>query len=139
MFDVNFNFRGVNRVRNQLRACAAFHKDKADPIIEKHTKREAARMRGTAYPAELPNQKYQRTYQLQSHFRAQKVGNAHWRVINRVRNRYGAYAVWVIKKGMQNKKYHLGRWWTIEDKLQENAPMLTKNLAAELERILNNG
>jgi hypothetical protein len=49
-FDVSVTYDGVNRVRNQLRAAASFHKEEADPIIEKHTKKEAARLRTKPNP-----------------------------------------------------------------------------------------
>jgi hypothetical protein len=71
-------------------------------------------------------------------FRAQKKGLAKWAVINRVKSlKYGRpYSVWVVKKGMQNRKYHLGRWWTIDDELQKNVSTLTKDLSKELENLL---
>lgn len=138
MFDVNVTFTGTNRVRNQLRAAASFYKKDGDKVIERHVKNEAKRLRRKPYPARLPNQKYQRTMELGKHFRAQKVKTGTWRIINRVRNKYGrAYAVWVVKKGMQNIKYHLGRWWTVEDETQKNAPELTKNLATTFEELMN--
>ena len=131
-FDVSFKFDGVNRVRNQLRAAASFHADVTDPIIEKHTKSESKRLRSKAYPPKLPNQKYIRTFTLKRRFRAQRYGTAKWAVVNRT-----PYAVWVIKKGMQNRKLHLNRWWTLEDTLQENTPELTKKLSTGLEELLN--
>lgn len=138
LFDVSVEFKGYNRVRNQLRAAAAYFPEVVDPIIEKHTKKQADMLRHKPYPARLPNQKYQRTYNLQRSFRAQRKGTAAWAVINRARDRRGRYyAVWVIKKGMQNRKYHLHRWWTLDDTLAETAPELTKNLSAALEKELD--
>lgn len=131
-FDVSVTFTGLNRVRNQLRAAASFYKQEADPLIGKHAKSESARMRDKAYPPRLPNQKYIRTYELKRKYRAQHKGAGVWAVINRRKG-----AVWVIKKGMQNRKYHAGRWYTLEDELNKNVPKLTKNLSAHLEQLLN--
>ena len=128
---VQFDIRGSNRVRNQLRGLAAAHPEETGPVVEKHTKWAAAQMRRERYPAERPNQTYRRTYELRRRFRAQKVKAAVWRVINL---RPGA--VWVIKKGMQNRKVHLGRWWTLEDKLQKTMPRLTRKLTDKLDDIM---
>ncbi len=129
---VKFEILGSNRVRNALRGLAAAHTADTDPIIEKHTKQQARRLRQKRYPPMLPNQKYRRTMELQKKFRAQRGGAARWRVIN---NRRGAQ--WVIKKGMQNRRYHKGRWWTMEDELQKTMPELTKKLGEKLEDIAN--
>lgn len=139
MFKTEVTFSGYNRVRNQLRAAASYYANEADSVIEKHTKKEAARLRSKPYPPMLPGQKYQRTFRLGKSFRAQHQGKAKWAVINRVKSiKYGRpYAVWVVKKGMQNKRYHLHRWWTIDDELQKGMPQLTKNLSITLEGLLN--
>lgn len=136
---VQVTFSGYNRVNNQLRAAASFYADESDAIIEKHVKSEASRLRSKPYPPMLPGQKYRRTFRLGTHFRAQHQGKNKWAVINRVKSlRYGRpYAVWVVKKGMQNRRVHLRRWWTIDDELAKNAPVLTKNLSVELEQLLN--
>lgn len=128
---VDFTITGYNRVRNQLRAAASFYDKQSDKAIEKHAKREAKNLRSKPYPATLPNQKYIRTFELQRKFRAQRRGISRWAVINR---RPGA--VWVIKKGMQNRKVHLGRWWTIEDTLQATIPPLTKELSTQFEGLI---
>ena len=130
-FDVSVEIRGTNRVRNQLRAAASAHTKHTDPVIGKHAKKQSAMMRALAYPAKLPNQKYVRTFELKRRYRAQKRASAQWAVINRTK-----YAVWVIKKGMQNRKYHLGRWYTLEDKMAETMPTLTKNLSVMLEDLM---
>ncbi len=138
MIEVNFTMQGSNRVRNQLRTIAALHPELTDPVIEKHVKKESARMRKEPYPPKLPNQKYVRTGTLGRSFRAQHVKLGMWQIINRATNPRGRqYAAWVIKKGFQNKQYHLGRWWTIEEKLQKNMPILTKKLSIMLERELD--
>ena len=128
--------RGYNRVNNQLRALASAHTDVTDPVIEKHTKALSAMFRGKPYPNKLPNQKYQRTYNLRRGFRAQNRGKGKWAVINRAKRRGRYYALWVIKKGFQNRKYHLGRWWTIEDESQKTMPTLTRNLSLALEQLM---
>lgn len=139
ILDASFTLSGFNRVGNQLRAAASTHPDLTDPIIEAHTKSEAARLRRKAYPPELPNQKYKRTYDLQRHFRAQRRGPGRWAVINRVRSRITGmmYAYRVIKKGFQGHDYFLGRWWIFEDVLQKNAPMLTRDLSVAIEKLLD--
>ncbi len=130
-FNVSVELRGTNRVANQLRAMASAHPDKTDPIIGKHAKWQSRQLRRKRYPPELPGQKYIRTGNLGRRFRARRVKKGVHIVMNRQ-----SYAVWVVKKGMQNTKYHLGRWWTIDDEVQKNAPTLTKKLAAMLEDLM---
>lgn len=129
--DVQFEVRGINRVRNQLRAAASFHPNESNEVVERHTKAMAAMFRNKPYPARLPNQKYVRTFELRRRFRAMRAKAAHWRVINRT-----PYAVWVVKKGFQNIKYHAWRWWTIDDESEKTMPELTRKLSARLEQIL---
>ncbi len=134
---IDFEIRGANRVRNQLRAAASFHAKDTDPIIGKHTKMMSAFFRAKQYPPRLPNQKYVRTYRLRRHFRAQRIKVGAWKIINRARGKRGKlYAHWVVKKGLQNETYHLGRWWTVEDESKKEMPKLTKNLSIRLEQIL---
>ena len=132
-FDVKVEFeaRGYNRVRNQLRTLAAAHPDITDKVMERHIKTQAANLRSKPYPPMLPNQKYKRTGKLGRAFRAQRRGRGSWAVINRT-----SYAVYVIKKGYQNRKYHEGRWWTIEDEMKRSMPELTRKLSTELEQEL---
>lgn len=135
---VQFEVRGIIRVRNQLRAAASFYGDTTDRIVERHTKNLAAMFRRKPYPPKRANQKYVRTGLLGRSFRAQKVKATQWRVINRAKSpKTGKeYAAWVIKKGWQNKRYHLKRWWTIDDEAEKSMPTLTKALSAELEKQL---
>ena len=130
-FDVTVRMYGYNRVRNQLRAMASAHPKHTDPTIEKHAKTQAAMLRNKPYPPERPNQKYVRTGELGRRWRAQHQGRGRWAIINR-----RPKAVWVIKQGMQNRKYHLGRWWTMEDTLAKTMPQLTKNLSRTLEALM---
>ena len=130
-FDVSVKMTGYNRVRNQLRAMASAHTKETDPVIGKHAKTQSAMLRQKPYPAMLPNQKYVRTFELKRKFRARKRAPGQWEVNNK---RKGAARV--IKKGMQNKAYHLGRWWTIEDTLAETMPTLTENLSVMLEDLM---
>lgn len=128
---VDFTIQGSNRVRNQLRTIAAFHPELTDPVIGKHAKKESKRMRKEPYPSYLPHFTHTRTYELRRKFRAQHVKSGVWRVINRA-----AHAPWVIKKGFQKDHPSFLRWWTMQDKLQENIPTLTKQLSVMLEREL---
>lgn len=138
MLDVTYTYTGYNRVRNQLRAAASFHRQEADPIVEKHTKNEAGKLRNKPYAPKLPNQRYQRTFRMGKAFRAQRQGVAQWAVINRVKSlKYGRpYAAWVIKRGMQ-ARVHRNRWWVMDDELDKSVPMLTRNLTIMLEDLLN--
>jgi hypothetical protein len=133
-FDVKVEFeaRGYNRVRNQLRTLATAHPEITDKVMERHIKTQAANLRTKAYPPRLPNQKYIRTGKLGGAFRAQRRGRGSWAVINRT-----SYAVYVIKKGYQNRQYHAGRWWTIEDEMNRSMPELTRKLSTALEQELD--
>lgn len=128
-FKPSFELRGTNRVRNQLRTLAAADPDITEPVIAKHAKSERRRLKSTPYPAKLPGQKYIRTGNLANRFRAERQKAGVWRVTNSA-----SYAVWVIKRGMQNRQYHRGRWWTMEDVLEDGMPDLTRDLSRELER-----
>lgn len=130
--DVTFETKAYNRVRNQLRRLASDRPDITEPVMERHAKMQSAMFRSKPYPPKRAGQKYQRTFQLQRRFLAQRRGREAWSVINRT-----PYAAWVIKKGMQNRAYHKGRWWIFEDEMEKSMPDLTKALAAELERELD--
>lgn len=131
MFDVRVNMKGFNRVRNQLRAAASFHTKETDPVIAKHAKKQARLLRQKRYPPKLPNQQYVRTFELGRRFRARKIKAGQWQVINKRRG-----AVWVIKEGFQNIKFHAWRWWTMDEELRETMPELTRELTETLEGIL---
>jgi len=128
MLDVSVEMKGINRVKNQLRTLAALHPEITDPIIAAHAKKERARLKSKPYPPRLPNQKYVRTGLLANKFAHRKLGPGKHSVANTRPN-----GIYVIKKGWQNRQYHLGRWWTIEDALDENMPELTKNLTKALD------
>ena len=131
-FSLDFTITGTNRVNTHLRALASANPKETDPIIGKHTKKTAAILRAEPPPNKLPNQQYVRTGTLSRAFRAQKRGAAKWAVINRT-----PYGVWVIKEGMQNRMYHLGRWWIFEKKAQKTMPKLTKSLSRMLEQLMD--
>lgn len=129
--DFSYEIRGTNRVRNQLRAAAAFHPDTTDPLIGRHAQNEAGRLARKPYPPAQPGQRYHRTYHLARSWRARRMTPG----VHQIEN-MAAYAVWVVKKGMQNRQVHLNRWWTADDELRRNMPQLSKALAAELEQKL---
>jgi len=128
----DLEIRGTNRVRNQLRAVASFHPNKTDAVIGKHARAERIRLKAKPYPPRLPGQIYRRTGNIANRFFSRKKSMGVWEIGNSA-----LYAAWVIKKGMQNRKYHKGRWWTGDDVLAERMPMLTKALSEKLEAILN--
>ena len=130
--DVSFEPRAYNRVRNQLRRLASDRHDITEPVMERHAKMQSAMFRSKPYPPMRAGQKYRRTFQLQRRFLAQRRGREAWSVINRT-----PYAAWVIKKGMQNRAYHKGRWWIFEDEMEKSMPDLTKALTEALEKDLN--
>lgn len=137
---VQFEIRGWNRVRNQLRTVAKYHPNVSDRVVERHTKRVAGQLRRKPYPPKRPQQKYQRTGDLGKSFRAQKERDAHWRIINRVKSRkyQRPYAIHVIKKGRQ-PWFHKNRWWTIDEEVEKTMPELTRTLTQELEREMERG
>ena len=132
VFKHSFEMRGTNRVRNQLRTLAAVDPDITDPVLGNHARSERRRLKSTPYPAKLPGQKYVRTGNLANRFSARRVKKGVWRVENSA-----TYSVWVIKRGMQNRQYHRGRWWTMEDILEDGMPDLTRDLSHALEQKLD--
>lgn len=128
---IQIDMAGYNRVMNQLRAMASAHPRKTNPIIGAHARQQRAKLKGRPYPHKLPNQKYIRTGELANRWEAIQVKPGVWRISNRRRG-----VVAVVKKGFQNRKYHLGRWWTVEDVLAEDMPQLTRNLTAMLDGLL---
>lgn len=132
MANVTYEIQGGDKLKRILRDISDFYPDKADPVFRRHAVSEARRLRGKPYPAMLPNQVYQRTGQLGSSFKALHKGKG----VHGVRNRRDN-AVWVIWKGMQNRTYHLGRWWTFQDEIEDNLPKLEKALADRAEVVLS--
>jgi hypothetical protein len=96
--------------------------------IGDHARKDAEHFRGKAYPARRPKQQYVRTYQLKSNITTRSVQRGVWQI-----DSFSSYAVWVIKKGMQNRDYHLERWWTVDDEVEVRAPMLADKVATEIE------
>lgn len=129
---VNFYIVGKERLDRQLENLKNFTKKQADPVFRKYASGQADKLKAKAYPPMLPNQKYRRTMKLKNSFGFRKLGPSNYAVTN---NREGAK--WVIKRGMQNRRYHLGRWWTMEDELQKGLPILRDQLAAEIEETLD--
>lgn len=132
-FEIKVEIVGLKRLENQLRSL-----EKAlqiiDPVISKHATKFADDIRNKPYPPMLPNQKYKRTGLLGRRFRAKHAGmplGSH-AVENRV-----PYAIWVAKRGWQNKAYHLGRWWTLENEAEKTIPTLQRELSTALEQELD--
>ena len=128
---VDFRIVGKERLTRQLETLKGFAKKQADPVFKKYARWQADKLRAKPYPPMLPNQKYQRTMKLKNSFGFRKLGASNYAVTN---DRKGAK--WVIKKGMQNQRYHLGRWWTMEDELEKGLPILRDQLVAEVEESL---
>lgn len=120
--------QGSNRVRNQLRTWAAKNPEITDPVIRAHANNERIILKATPYPARRPNQRYRRTGRLANSFAVERIKKASYAVIN---TRPGAG--WVIKKGFQNREFHVNRWWTMEDEMAKRMPMLTQDLSEAIE------
>jgi hypothetical protein len=122
---------GTERVQKQLDVAVKFAKQGADPVFRLHARREAGRLRKKPYPPELPNQKYQRTFELRDSYRHRKTGPSNYAITTQRKG-----AKWVVKKGMQNRRYHFGRWWTVDDEIAKGLPALSKRLSVEIEDIM---
>lgn len=123
---------GFNRVANQLRALASAHAKTLDPILREHAQSERRRLKATPYPPKLPNQRYVRTGKLANSYAVERQAVGRYSVTN---NRKGS--VWVIRRGFQNRRYHLGRWYTIEDVIEQRTGALTRALADALVALVN--
>ena len=132
-YEINVEIRGERRLARQMEAIADMWPDKSDPIIGKHATKFAKNMRNKPYPPELPGQKYIRTFLLGSRFKAKHAGLP--KGVHGVENKV-SYAIWVAKRGMQNRQYHLGRWWTLEDEAEKTLPELEANLVEMLEDLI---
>lgn len=149
---MSFEVRGTNRVRNQLRTAAATHTEISDPVIEVHCESERKRLKSKGYPprnaAKQPFKSerqrryffwalnsgrisvpYARSGLLANKFAKVRLAPGRWQIENK---RPGA--AFVIKRGMQNKAVHAGRWWTMEDELEGGIGQLTKTLSQALEK-----
>lgn len=130
-------FQGTNRVRNQLRAVAAYHPNKTDAIIGKHAKAEQRELRKTPYPPRLAHFTHERKRffgGIAGSFSANRVKAGQWRVTNS--RPHARFVIGTMAQKRQHPSFF--RWWIMRDETQKRAPSLTRQLTAELERDLEN-
>lgn len=131
---VNYEIRGTNRVKNQLRTLIAMYPSLVDPIIKRHAQSEKKELRNTEYPPQRPLQTY-----IRKKFFGGIAGS--FGVIQKKQGVYGVrnsrpYAGFVI--GKKQAWMHKGRWWIMQDEVQSRVHILTKNLTKFAEEKLNN-
>ncbi len=133
---LDYELRGTNRVKNQLRFLAAAYPEKTNPVIKKHAKRTQKLLRNMPYPAPIPDSTYVRKGffgGIAGSFsaRMQKIGV--WIISNS-----RPYAVWVIGQlGYPGQaEIHQGRWWVMKDEMEKETPKLVKDLTNFLEEEL---
>lgn len=143
---VSLTYRGHNRVANKLRALASAARHQTDPVIEEHTGFLRRTLKATPYPVRplLPRllggrrrRRYRRTGRLANSWRAQKLNDGEWQVVNTARRRGRLYAAYVIgprqgAKGRRQAWMHRGIWWHADEVALEHNRRLTRRLTAVL-------
>lgn len=133
MAQVSVEIRGTNRVRNQLRAIAAFHPNNTDSIIQKHARAQQKKLRNTPYPPYQPHFTHRRKRYfggIAGSFSARRVSPGVWHIVNS-----RDYAQWVIGRP-KNSHPSFAPWYDMRDELQGDMPQLTRQLSIELEQLM---
>lgn len=86
------------------------------------------------YPAELPNQRYRRTYGLASGWRNSRVRQGRWRIWNTQ-----PYASDVVgdASGANQAPIHRGRWWIAKERIDRQLAELKPKTEMLYERNFN--
>lgn len=130
-FEASVTIEGDRALERKLARVRDFHPRYSDNVIGAHARKEAERLRNTPYPPMLPNQKYIRTGELGRQFHYFRPAPGVHGVKNTRKN-----AVWVIWRGMQNRQWHLGRWWTFQGQIEDKLPDLLKELERKADELL---
>lgn len=138
MASVTFEYRGVNRVANNLRTLAALNKNVIDPVGRKWAGKVRRKLKGKPYPSRRPNQRYVRRGNLANKWEVTSPGLGKWGFTNQATSDKGvAYPGFVV--GNDQAAVHKGRWWQALPVIEEEIASLTKDLSQEIERIWERG
>lgn len=121
---------GARRVAVKYRRLASKHPPFVDPPVKAWADDQARLLAVEPYPPERPGQTYVRTYTLPTGWIVQKIKAMSYAVVNTVE-----YAHWVVSEKYQ-AWMHKDRWWTAEEKMDENKKALTEAIFDEIERFL---
>lgn len=133
----SMELRGHQRVGNNLRRMASSMDQELDAAVGDWTKRTRTRLKGKAYPAMRPGQRYRRTGQLANRWATQRLGPSHWAIQNRAQGRGRLYATYVVGdgKGSGQSWHHRGRWWKARDVVDEYTPELVEALTRRIRKL----
>lgn len=131
---IHFQVRGTNRVRNQLRAIAAFYPRKVDRVARRDMQRIRRKLKAKPYPAKRPGQTYRRTGLLANKWAVKKDRPGVWSIVNDASRGGQLYPGYVV--GDNQAWMHKNRWWIASDEIEKEMPEFTRNLSQELDREL---
>ena len=129
---LSFEFRGINRIRNNLRTLAALNRTILQPGLRAWAQAVRKKLKGKPYPPQRPGQTYIRTGNLASRWAAEPIGAGAVAIVNRA-----DYAGWVV--GDEQAGVHQGRWWQARPIIEEDIPNLTRQLSEDIEKVWANG
>jgi hypothetical protein len=135
MLDLSVELKNFSKTGLRFQRVLAQRAAIAQEELNKFGETAVQKLAAEAYPAQLPNQKYVRTFLLRNRFQwkarpLQKSGRI--LLSNTAPNRRFA----IGKKSQA--RIHQGRWWTMQDKVQGYTPALHRALlAAYMERLTN--
>ena len=131
---IRFVVRGTNRVRNQLRAIAAFYPRKVDGVAHRDMQRIRRKLKAKPYPPKRPQQTYRRTGLLSNKWAVRRTKPGVWAIVNNASRRGKPYPGFVV--GDRQAWMHKNRWWIASEEIEKEMPEFTRNLSQELDRDL---
>ena len=126
---VDYQLRGVNRVRNQLRRLAANSPRIVDNELGKWARMVRGILKATRYPPPPPRSKYIRTGRLANSWSAGRERMGVWSIRNSAS--YSGYVVGDAK-GNGQAYMHKGRWWIGRNIIEDHVPELRRSIVEAL-------
>jgi len=132
MIGFDYKVTGYQRVANNFRKLVSVQRSYFRHTLSQFGEETTNELTRTPYPA--PRGSYIRTYELQRGFRSQVVDDTTVRFWNVAQNLKGfRYPNVVIQRGNQ-AWFHLYRWWTLEDIVENRMDRLRQLLYRKIER-----
>ena len=126
---MDYELRGVNRVRNQLRRLAARSPRIVDNELGKWARKVRAALKATPYPSRPAGSKYIRTGRLANSWFANREQMGVWSIQNSA-----SYSGYVVGDAKGNKQayMHKGRWWIGRNIIEDHVPELRRSIVEAL-------
>jgi hypothetical protein len=123
--NIQFEIRGYDRVRNNLRALIAAHPKEVDPVMERWAEDTRMFLKRQPYPPKPHNSRYRRTGKLASSWKKRRTKPGVWTFYNNAtgpNSRFYARYVVGEKEGTKNQRQawmHRNRWWRADEVIEQ--------------------